>query len=90
MFHPFYDGNGRTDRILNVLYLLEQKLLTLPIFLFKSLYRSQQARLLSIAQPGHLRQTMGWLTFVYAQRGRTNSYLDMRKNRWCHGAYVRN
>ncbi len=29
--HPFYDGNGRTGRILNVLYLLEQKLLSLPI-----------------------------------------------------------
>ena len=29
--HPFYDGNGRTGRILNVLYLIEQDLLTLPI-----------------------------------------------------------
>ena len=29
--HPFYDGNGRTGRIINILYLLEQELLTLPI-----------------------------------------------------------
>ncbi|MBA3979871.1 MAG: addiction module protein [Alcanivorax sp.] len=29
--HPFHDGNGRTGRIINVLYLLEQRLLTLPI-----------------------------------------------------------
>ena len=29
--HPFTDGNGRTGRILNVLYLIEQALLTLPI-----------------------------------------------------------
>lgn len=29
--HPFHDGNGRTGRILNVLYLIEQQLLTLPI-----------------------------------------------------------
>ncbi|MCH8543863.1 MAG: Fic family protein [Alcanivorax sp.] len=29
--HPFHDGNGRTGRIINVLYLLEQQLLTLPI-----------------------------------------------------------
>ena len=28
--HPFYDGNGRTGRVLNVLYLIEQGLLTLP------------------------------------------------------------
>jgi Fic family protein len=29
--HPFYDGNGRTGRIINVLYLVIQDLLTLPI-----------------------------------------------------------
>jgi len=34
--HPFIDGNGRTGRILNVLYLIEAGLLTLPI-----LYLSQ-------------------------------------------------
>lgn len=34
--HPFPDGNGRTGRILNLLYLIEKKLLDLPI-----LYLSQ-------------------------------------------------
>ena len=29
--HPFYDGNGRTGRILNILYLVQQNLLDLPI-----------------------------------------------------------
>ena len=29
--HPFTDGNGRTGRLLNILYLVEQQLLTLPI-----------------------------------------------------------
>jgi Fic family protein len=29
--HPFTDGNGRTGRILNILYLVQEKLLTLPI-----------------------------------------------------------
>jgi Fic family protein len=29
--HPFTDGNGRTGRILNVLYLVQQKLLELPV-----------------------------------------------------------
>lgn len=29
--HPFYDGNGRTGRILNILYLVQQDLLDLPI-----------------------------------------------------------
>lgn len=29
--HPFYDGNGRTGRILNILYLIQQNLLDIPI-----------------------------------------------------------
>ncbi len=29
--HPFYDGNGRTGRIINILYLVAQQLLDLPV-----------------------------------------------------------
>jgi Fic family protein len=29
--HPFYDGNGRTGRIINVLYLVKEELLDIPI-----------------------------------------------------------
>lgn len=29
--HPFYDGNGRTGRIINILYLIQNSLLHLPI-----------------------------------------------------------
>lgn len=35
--HPFADGNGRTGRILNVLFLLNEKLITLPA-LYHSAY----------------------------------------------------
>ncbi len=35
--HPFYDGNGRTGRIINVLYLVKESLLDVPI-LFLSRY----------------------------------------------------
>ncbi len=35
--HPFYDGNGRTGRIINVLYLVQQGLLEIPV-----LYLSRQ------------------------------------------------
>ena len=29
--HPFYDGNGRTGRIINILYLVYEKLLDIPV-----------------------------------------------------------
>lgn len=29
--HPFVDGNGRTGRVINILYLIQERLLTLPI-----------------------------------------------------------
>ena len=29
--HPFYDGNGRTGRIINILYLIQKQLLDLPV-----------------------------------------------------------
>ena len=40
--HPFYDGNGRTGRILNVLYLVQQGLLDIPIlYLSRHLVRTK-------------------------------------------------
>jgi Fic family protein len=38
--HPFYDGNGRTGRIINVLYLVKERLLDLPV-LYLSRYINQ-------------------------------------------------
>ena len=35
--HPFYDGNGRTGRIINVLYIVKEELLATPI-LYLSAY----------------------------------------------------
>lgn len=38
--HPFYDGNGRTGRIINILYLVKEGLLKIPI-LYLSRYINQ-------------------------------------------------
>ena len=38
--HPFYDGNGRTGRIINILYLVKQRLLSVPV-LYLSRYINQ-------------------------------------------------
>lgn len=41
--HPFYDGNGRTGRILNILYLLLNKLIDSPIlYLSKYINKTKQ------------------------------------------------
>lgn len=63
--HPFYDGNGRTGRILNILYLIEQGLLTLPI-LYLSRYivqhKSEYYRLLnSVTSNGDWQP---WLLYI--------------------------
>jgi Fic family protein len=34
--HPFYDGNGRTGRILNMLFLVQQELLDIPVLYLSS------------------------------------------------------
>jgi Fic family protein len=40
--HPFYDGNGRTGRIINVLYLVKQGLLEIPVlYLSRYIVRSK-------------------------------------------------
>ncbi len=38
--HPFYDGNGRTGRVINILYLVQQGLLDTPV-LYLSRYINQ-------------------------------------------------
>jgi Fic family protein len=56
--HPFYDGNGRTGRVINILYLVKQGLLKIPI-LYLSRYinqnKSEYYRLLQ-----HTRDTEEW------------------------------
>lgn len=41
--HPFYDGNGRTGRIINILYLINEKLQSLPILYLSSYIISHKA-----------------------------------------------
>jgi Fic family protein len=41
--HPFYDGNGRTGRIINVLYLVKERLLDIPtLYLSRYILHTKQ------------------------------------------------
>jgi len=42
--HPFYDGNGRTGRILNILYLIINDLLDIPILYLSSYINENKAQ----------------------------------------------
>lgn len=60
--HPFYDGNGRTGRIINILYLVQKGLLHLPV-LYLSRYiirhKSDYYRLLQ-----QVRETDEWEEWI--------------------------
>ena len=47
--HPFPDGNGRVGRILNILYLISEKLLDVPI-LYLSRYIIEHKRVLVLKE----------------------------------------
>jgi len=63
--HPFSDGNGRTGRILNILYLVQQELLELPI-LYLSRYiiknKGEYYRLLQAVRDGN--DWDGWVKYM--------------------------
>ncbi|MBQ1783233.1 MAG: Fic family protein [Gammaproteobacteria bacterium] len=62
--HPFYDGNGRTGRIINMLYLVVQGLLDLPVlYLSRYLIRTKQDyyRLQAVREDGNWEP---WLLYM--------------------------
>lgn len=67
--HPFYDGNGRTGRIINILYLIKQGLINYPV-LYLSRYinenRQDYYRLLNSVH----KSSDGWnLWIIYILKG---------------------
>lgn len=63
--HPFYDGNGRTGRIINVLYLILEELQSLPILYLSSYiikHKSQYYKLLQQVRDENLWED--WLLFI--------------------------
>lgn len=63
--HPFYDGNGRTGRILNILYLILNDLIDIPILYLSSYIIANKAdyyRLLN--QTNRTGQWEDWIIFM--------------------------
>lgn len=63
--HPFYDGNGRTGRIINILYLILEKLQTLPILYLSNYiikHKSDYYRYLQEVRDAHVWED--WILFT--------------------------
>ncbi len=63
--HPFADGNGRTGRILNILFLVEQGLLDSPIlYLSRFIISNKAAYYLLLKDVTHEQTWESWIRFV--------------------------
>jgi len=60
--HPFYDGNGRTGRIINVLYLVMNDLLNLPVLYLSRYIINHKADYYSLLQ--EVRETDNWENWI--------------------------
>ncbi|WP_319560301.1 Fic family protein [Marispirochaeta sp.] len=60
--HPFYDGNGRTGRILNVLYLILQGLLDKPILYLSEYIIRNKTEYYELLQ--NVRDKNGWEAWI--------------------------
>jgi Fic family protein len=56
--HPFYDGNGRTGRIINILYLIQEGLLTMPILYLSNYIIKNKANYYRLLQ--QIRDNNSW------------------------------
>jgi len=61
--HPFYDGNGRTGRILNVLYLVKEDLLDIPVLYLSSRIVQTKAEYYRLLQA--VREEDAWEDWVF-------------------------
>ena len=72
--HPFYDGNGRTGRMLNILYLVAKDLLELPIlYLSRYIIRDKgeyYRQLQAVRDEGHWENWLLYLLEGIAQTAR--------------------
>ena len=63
--HPFYDGNGRTGRIINILYLVKEDLLHLPILYLSRYINQNKGSYYHLLQETRITQNWEpWILFI--------------------------
>ena len=74
--HPFTDGNGRTGRILNLLFLVEQELLDLPVLYLSRAIIRRKADYYRLLLAVTTDARVGRLDSLHVARGGRNRPLD--------------
>lgn len=65
VIHPFYDGNGRTGRVLNILYLVSEKYLSFPVLYLSSYINSNKKKYYDLLQETRLNQNFeDWIVYM--------------------------
>ena len=63
--HPFYDGNGRTGRIINILYLVLKKLLDSPILYLSRYINRNKAEYYRLLQEVRITESWeDWIVYI--------------------------
>ncbi len=63
--HPFYDGNGRTGRIMNILYLIQESLQDLPVLYLSSYIIKNKPEYYRLLQEVRVNESWeAWILFL--------------------------
>jgi len=63
--HPFYDGNGRTGRIINILYLVKYWLLDTPVLYLSRYINQRKSEYYNLLQTVRTHQTWEeWILYI--------------------------
>src|SRR5665648_964835 len=72
--HPFYDGNGRTGRIINILYLVLKQLLDSPILYLSSYIIKNKSEYYKLLQEVRIEQNWeAWIVYILKGVEQTSS-----------------
>ena len=80
--HPFRDGNGRTGRILCILYLIQKKLLDMPILYISSyILQNKDSYYINLSNVTGLHNWNSWILFMLDAVIQTSEYTIYKINR---------
>ena len=80
--HPFRDGNGRTGRILCIIYLIQKGLLDLPIlYLSAYILQNKDAYYYALNSVTGLRDWKAWILYMLEAVSQTSEYTIDKINR---------